>query len=408
MTSIAQTAPEVALHHATQVYREEPRLGPATPSQTAHLTAAHRLDVGPMPRVKTNGAASQRLGCTVGGVVDGLGFRLLRRLFSASHRADLEASDYYELEAGWLERSESVHEHDEGYFPRPAVPAVETTVRRELDGGVVVDLRFSSEAYADGRPTAYRMLREYPANRLARVRALRHRAPGHPALVWLHGWGMGFPTVEAFVCRARHLFRLGLDVYLYMLPFHAARRPPGVTFAGTVFPTTDMTRTNEGFLQAVWEVRALMAWHRARSEGAPCGVMGLSLGGYLAAVLASVAPETRFAVGLLPVADIPTLMWSNGEGTAERAWAEGAGVTFDMFCRSMAVHAPLARRLAIPRERVLLVGARGDRIIPPVHTEVLWEHWGRPRLHWTAGSHLAHFGRAGYLDAVEGLLREVL
>jgi len=408
MGAIATASPATALRRAAHVYREDPRLGPPTPSQTTHLAAAHRLDVGPMPRVRADGGARQRIGCTVGGFVDGLGFRVLRRLFAASHRAETEASDYHELESGWLERSETARKISGEYFPRPAAPQVEAPRRRSLPNGVVEDLCFSSEAYANGRPAALRVLRAYPENRLARVRAYRHPASGHPALVWLHGWGMGFPAAEALVCRARHLHRLGLDVYLYTLPYHAARRPRGVTFAGQVFPTTDMTRTNEGFLQAVWEVRALMAWHRAQTGGAPCGVMGLSLGAYLAAVLASVAKETLFAICLLPVADIPTLMWSNGEGTGERARAEEAGVTFDMFCRSMAVHAPLTRDLVIPRRRVLLVGARGDRIIPPIHTEVLWEHWGQPPLHWTTGSHLLHFGRAGYLDAVEGLLRDAL
>lgn len=398
--SVARSVPAVvAPPHAPRVYREQPCLGPPTASQRRHLAAAHALDLGPMPAVRGSGSRAR-----AGGMVDALGFRVLRRLFSGTHRGEVQASDYHELEGGWLDRSEQAHERGEGYFPLPdPLPRVERRPVGGLADGVVEDLRFDSADYGQERPTARRALRDHPENRWARARCYRHAGSGRPALLWLHGWGMGFHRVEALVCQARRLYRMGLDVYLYVQPYHAARRPSGVHFAGDVFPTTNMNRTNEGFLQAVWETRALMAWHRQQGGG-PCGAMGLSLGGYLAAVLASVAPETAFAVGLMPVADIPTLMWSNGQGTAERRLAEEAGVTFDMFCRSMAVHAPLARELVIPRERVLLVGARGDRIIPPAHTEALWEHWGRPELHWMAGSHLVHFGRRGCLTRVEGFL----
>lgn len=401
MTRVASLAPpsptglQLALRRTVEPavaltrYRPQPELGPPTPEQQAHLALARRLDVGPLPAVRKTGSS-------LGGLIDALGFRVMRRFFSGTHRAELEACDYYEMEGGWLERSESAHLDPERYFPRPSPPDVEVSTRGRLDGGVVEDLSFSSADYAD-RPTARQTLRRYPSNGTAHLRCYRHDDHGRPAVLWLHGWGMGFFGVEALVCRARWLYSLGLDVYLYMQPYHAWRRPAGVTFAGEVFPTTHMTRTNEGLLQAVWEIRAAMAWHRARGGG-PCGVVGLSLGGYLAAVLASVAPELAFAVPLLPVADIPTLMWSNGEGTAERRWAEESGVTFEMFCRSMAVHAPLAHKLLIPTENVMLIGAMGDRVIPPLHTEALWEHWDQPQIHWMPGSHLVHFGRRGYLE----------
>jgi len=401
-TVAARVPAAAATSSAPRLYRPEPQLGPPTPGQTRHLAAARALDVGPLPGVAMPGARPR-----LAGIVDGLGFRVLRRLFSGAHRAELDGADYYELEGGWLERSETAHERPEEYFPTPHAPRPEVRTRGRLpDGGSVVDLSFSSAGYAD-RATATRMLRRYPENGRAHARCFRHSDAGRPAVLWLHGWGMGFFGVEAMVCRARRLYDLGLDVYLYVQPYHARRRPPGVIFAGEVFPTTDMARTNEGFLQAVWETRALAAWHRD-SGGGPVGVMGLSLGGYLAAVLASVAPETAFAVCLLPVADVPALMWSNGEGTAERHWAEEAGVTFDLFCRSMAVHAPLAHELAIPRDRVLLVGARGDQVIPTVHTEALWEHWGRPALCWMPGSHLAQLGRRATLARVESFLRGLL
>jgi pimeloyl-ACP methyl ester carboxylesterase len=275
-----------------------------------------------------------------------------------------------------------------------------------VKGGWIEDLTFPSR-YAPHREAARRMLARYPANSTAYARHHRHEGRGHPALIWLHGWGMGNYRIEALAIGLESIFRLGLDVYLYVHPYHGARLPPEVRFAGTLHPSTQVTRTNEAFLQTAWEVRALVARHQQELGGGPCGVAGWSLGGYAAAMLASLAPELDFAVPIVPITDVPALLWNWGGGTRERAAVEAAGITFEEFCVAMAVHAPLARELALPRERVLLVGARGDRIIPPEHTEVLHAHWGRPELHWFAGSHFVHFGRRKYFRRVRGFLERL-
>ncbi len=51
---------------------------------------------------------------------------------------------------------------------------------------------------------------------------------------------------------------------------------------------------------------------------------------------------------------------------------------------------------------------RGDRIIPPIHTRVLAEHWGHPQLHWFPGGHVTHFGRDGYMRVIMNFLRRTL
>jgi pimeloyl-ACP methyl ester carboxylesterase len=338
--------------------------------------------------------------------VDTLVLRVMYEIFVRGHRKnEQQAGGVRSLEGEWRRLAREAADNPQAFFPPPRPPkGLIARRRRRIRGGRIDDLEFPS-SYAPGRDAARRMLQRYPENATAHARHLRHDGTGHPALIWLHGWGMGNYRVESSVLRPASYFRRGLDVYLYVQPYHTARMPAGVRFAGTMHPSTQITRTNEAFLQTAWEVRALAARHR--QSGGPCGVMGWSLGGYVAALLASVAPELAFAIPMMPLVDVPALLWSWGEGTSDRARAEAAGITFDEFCESMAVHAPLARSLQLPRERVLLVGAEGDRIIPPVHTTVLHDHWGRPRLHWFPGSHIVHFGRDGYRAAVLGFLRDI-
>jgi hypothetical protein len=64
---------------------------------------------------------------------------------------------------------------------------------------------------------------------------------------------------------------------------------------------------------------------------------------------------------------------------------------------SIAVHSPLNYRPVVRKDRLMIIGGLGDRLTPPEQTELLWEHWGRPRLHWYPGNHLLHSGRGAYL-----------
>ncbi|MBI5480623.1 MAG: alpha/beta hydrolase family protein [Deltaproteobacteria bacterium] len=362
-----------------------------------HVALASRLLGGAGPPSADSAAA--RVGSRLGAVVDDVALRVIAGIFLASHRRGVDDGGHGPLVSAWQAHADAAARDPQPFFPRPGVPGVTRVRGGSLDGGWVEDLSFGSD-YAPERDTARAVLDQYPDNAVARARHYRHAAAGHAAVVCLHTWAGGRHVIDAAVFRAKWLFALGLDVYLYVQPYHGARRPRRTLLRGTLHPSTNVTRTNEAFLQTAWEVRALLAWHQAEA-GRGGGVMGASLGGYGAAMLASVAPEIEFVIAMLPVADMAALMWAHGAGTEARERALARGMTFERFCRLMAVHSPLARpRPALPKERLLVVAGRGDRIVPPVHAEVLWEHWDRPAIHWFPGGHLTHFGRGGYLDAV--------
>jgi hypothetical protein len=86
-------------------------------------------------------------------------------------------------------------------------------------------------------------------------------------------------------------------------------------------------------------------------------------------------------------------------------------VAVDDLERAYRIHSPLTYPLAVPPERALVVGGRGDLVVPPEHAYALWRHWGKPAIWWFSGSHTAPFGRteilaraAAHLDGL-GLLR---
>ena len=291
-------------------------------------------------------------------------------------------------------------EPDAFFAPPPALHATTRQLRR-LPRGELLELTYES-GFVPVLPEARVGWAPGPPGI---ARWWRHQEPGHPAMLCVHGYGGGLLWLERLAFTADRFYRAGLDVVIHVLPGHGRRRPPGVQRSGSTIFDMDLTRTNETFAQVIHELRALLQLLRAAGTG-PVGAFGMSLGGYLTALLASVEPELAFAVPMIPLASLADMMWAAGDGdprlarAVEHGWSQEA---VRDFCR---VHAPLARPPLVPNDRRLIIAALGDRICPPEHAEALWRHWGRPRIHWYPGGHLAQFRRGAALRSVVTLLRD--
>jgi pimeloyl-ACP methyl ester carboxylesterase len=289
------------------------------------------------------------------------------------------------------------------FFPVPAAP--EMTVTPQGDGPLgthVVDLAYPSE-YQPFLPMARDLHLRAAENLTAHARWWTS-GRGRPTIVLLHGWGAGGHWMTARAFDVPYWLRHGFDVAAFMLPFHGNRAPgTGVARSGAHFPSANPLRTNEGFGQAIHDLRALALFLRSRGASA-VGAMGMSLGGYTTALWASVAGVgdpggIDFAVAMIPAVSMSRLFWRHGENSPQRIRAAKAGITEDMLADAFAVHAPLTRPVRIPSERLAVIAGRGDRITPPEQAEALAAHWG-VEAHWFDGGHLAQVGRGDAMRAV--------
>jgi pimeloyl-ACP methyl ester carboxylesterase len=184
--------------------------------------------------------------------------------------------------------------------------------------------------------------------------------------------------------------RRGLDVAIIVLPFHALRAREDRR-APPPFPGSDPRFTNEGFRQAVSDIRALIAWMRSR--GTPeVGLMGMSLGGYTTALLATVESGLSFAVPIIPLASIAD--FARDQGRLGKG-SEGAAL-HEALDAATHVVSPFSRPSRIQREdglnRFLVVAGQRDRITPIAHAERLACHFDAPLVRFPGG-HLLQFGR---------------
>jgi surfactin synthase thioesterase subunit len=218
--------------------------------------------------------------------------------------------------------------------------------------------------------------------------------PQRPAgtVVALHGFSMGRPRIDAVALLASHWFRLGLDVALVTLPHHGARTPPGARFSGESFAVPHVARMAEAVRQAVFEIRGVSSWLRTESE-APVGLLGLSLGGYLASLSAGLYGDLDFVIPMAPPVCIGDLAWRFFTRSRHHRPDRELAFSHDELRAAYRVHSPLAHAPRVRRERLLIVAGRGDRIVPPEHPGALWRHWNEPDIHWFDGGHLSPFGR---------------
>ena len=209
-----------------------------------------------------------------------------------------EAAALYEAR-GWCEQSGGVLSH-----PAAALGThdPQVTGRRHTYERVEFDSEYEPHP---GEPGRARWL-GYTANRGARAWMLRHDEP-RPWLICVHGAMMGRPNLDLSLFRTRWLHEdLGLNVLLPVLPLHGPRR--GDLPRDTMFPGEDVLDNVHGAAQSVWDIRRLVSWIRTQDPAARIGVTGVSLGGYVTSLVASLEDGLACAIVGVPVVDLVDLI----------------------------------------------------------------------------------------------------
>lgn len=274
------------------------------------------------------------------------------------------------------------------------------------DDGVCEDLSFESPFVPTYEGERARYL-GHRANRTAHVRLWRHRHGPRPTVVALHGFSADLYHLNEWFFALPWLYSLGCDVACFTMPFHGQRSTRFSPFSGHGFFAGGLERLNEAFAQAVFDMRILLDWLEAR--GAPrTGVTGVSLGGFTSALLSGVDPRLSFVIPNVPVVSMADLIleWEP-IGLAARATMRAFNQRLPDVRAVLSPSSPLTWKPLIPRERRFIIGGVGDRLAPPKHARLLWEHWERCRIHWFPGSHLVHLDRGEYLRQIERFLRDI-
>lgn len=312
-----------------------------------------------------------------------LGLRMHRPIsdpgsFQRITREVVAALRFYRRQ-GWLDKPP-------GFFAKPP-PLTDVTIRpvtrrRHSYERIVFDSGYAPHV---GEPGRERWM-GYTANNREYALMLRHHEP-RPWLVCIHGAEMGRAGLDFALFRAWHLHEdLGLNVILPVLPLHGPRArglPKGVAFPGE-----DVLDDVHATAQAVWDIRRLISWISSQEPQSPIGVNGISLGGYVASLVASLEDGLTCAILGVPVADLVEIL------------ARHAGLSPDdprLHTVTLAqpigwMVSPLSLAPRVPMQgRFIYAGVADQLVHPREQVARLWEHWGRPEIVWYHGGHTGFF-----------------
>lgn len=288
----------------------------------------------------------------------------------------------------------------DGFFPAPR--RIEPALRERglaLGGLTRTDL-FWPSVEAPFLPELYEQYFRTLENQQAIARLLSRREP-RPVAILVHGYMMGRLAIEERVWPVGELDALGLDSAFLVLPFHGARADPRRS-GRPEFPGREPRLANEGFRQAVTELRELGEFLRRRGHPA-VGLMGMSLGAYTAALAATVEAKLDFVVPMIPLASLPDFAFEQGDLPDA---PEPRALEYGLLERAHRWVSPLDRPSLVSSERVLVIGAKADRITPLSHARRLANHFQAP-LSTFSGSHLLQLGRGVAMQRVGELLRRL-
>ena len=311
-------------------------------------------------------------------------------------RGEIDAAIDLFQERGWLEKPESYH--------RVPLPLDAPRIRSARSRGIPFEhLSFDSEYEPQiGEPGRDRWL-GYTANRTAHAWVLRHAGPPRPWLVCIHGYQMGSPLIDlgAFDPRYYH-HKLGLNMLVPVLPLHG-RRKIGRR-SGDGFLSGNALDTVHAEAQAMWDIRRLLSWVESQEPPA-VGALGLSLGGYNTALLASLEGSLKCAIAGIPATDFSRLLLEHSQDSQLRELAEH-GLTRELLALVFQVISPLALDPKVAHPGRAIFAGVADRLVPPDQVHDLYRHWGEPKITWYQGGHMTFMRDIDVRSCVETTLRD--
>ncbi|MDX1695950.1 MAG: alpha/beta hydrolase family protein [Ketobacteraceae bacterium] len=309
-------------------------------------------------------------------------------------------------------RSKADSHDPEAFFVRPVKGAVEVKSRpggffdfRPTHG--TCELLYFDSPFVPVNPSLRGRYRKNRNNMRAVAQYWRHNNGPRPTICVIHGFMADPYWLNRMFLALPWFYDQGYDILLYTLPHHGARKGTLAPFSGHGYFAGGISNINETVAHSVYDFRIFMDY--LESQGVEkIGVTGISLGGYTSALLAAVEERLYFSIPNVPVVSLFDLMlqWFPASAVL-KAGLRLSNLSIRDARHMLAVHCPLTYQPLIPNERLMIIGGAGDRLAPPKHSRLLWDHWDRCRIHWFPGNHVIHFDRGKYLREVALFLKQI-
>jgi len=217
-----------------------------------------------------------------------------------------------------------------------------------------------------------------------------HGDKGRKTVLCLHGYMLGDPVQAERMFRIKNLYHMGLDAALFITPFHWRRAPESRRQQGIFIQPDDVAMTSECFGQAMADLYSSIQILEDMGSR-ETGIIGASLGGYIAALFACLSDRISFTAMMVPAVNLSKPF---GPGFIKMPFQVDPLLS-EKINRVWEFHSPLNQKPKIALENILVIASRGDRLCPFEDILRLCERWGWPAHRFMTGGHWLVFnGRA--------------
>jgi hypothetical protein len=285
--------------------------------------------------------------------------------------------------------------HEQGYVDNPAsffamseqVPEYRIKNQTSYNNGFYQEISFDS-LYEPRNPLVRQRYLSYPENRTGYLIRWIHGDKPRKTVLCVHGFMMGAPREAERMFKILKLFSMGLDVALFVHPFHW-KRITGLRTARRVYLTLgDTAFTNECVAHSIYDLNnVFLILNKLGAQ--KIGIVGASLGGYIAGVYACLSSKPEFVAMMVPSLSFlypisPDIFYKRSPFDLE--WQLNVR-------RAAEFHSPFNLQPQIPVDNILIVASRGDKLCPFDLVEKLRQRWGLSRCHYRTGGHWLVFDK---------------
>lgn len=198
-----------------------------------------------------------------------------------------------------------------------------------------------------------------------------------PNVIFVHGWRMksNDRLIKMF---QPHMKKHQWNMYYYTLPYHLQRKPFESSFSGEYMVSANIERTVQAVRQAVVDLRSFIHSIKKRQQG-PVFVVGLSLGGFITNLLATVEDQVDAMVSIFYVNSLAHTIWNTDPGKFIKKELVENGVRYQEISEHFKILEAGLVPPKIKKDHILLLSAKYDQYVDIEDADVLWNAWNKPR-----------------------------
>jgi dienelactone hydrolase len=186
------------------------------------------------------------------------------------------------------------------------------------------------------------------------------------------------------------------------MAYYGRRRPPGSDLR---LLSPDLARTASAVRQTVLDLRLAAAWMESRPEidARRLGILGTSLGSFMAALAAEMEPKLGRVALLLGGGGLVDGYYDDPHAAPYRTVFEALGGKKETLAKLVGPYDPITCAANLKGHKLLMLEALHDEVVPPRMGEDLWRASGEQEIHWY---NCGHYTSVIYVaDALEHVVQ---